>query len=319
MSTITNIDGTPCWGISSDKYVAAAVLNVEGVLAEQNLRLPSKCVTPLTSSYRPEIDITPELKASGVQWYQELIGMLRWACEIGRLDILYEVALMSQYSAMPRMGHLEQVLHIFGYLKTHKKLRLCMDCSVPQINPNKFRTYDWEAFYADAKEAIPENMPKPRGKDVYLSMFVDSSHGSDSKTRRSQTGILIFLNKAPIHFYSKRQPGVEVSTFGAEFCAMRIGVEMIKALRYKLRMFGINISGPASVFCDNEAVTKNVIVPESTLKKKHHSIAYHYCRQAVASKIIQVCHEGTLTNLADLFTKALSAIRREFLLERFTY
>ena len=87
-------------------------------------------------------------------------------------------------------------------------------------------------------------------------MFVDASHGQNKAHRRSQTGILIFLNKAPVHWYSKRQPGVEVSTFGAEFCAMRIGVQMIKALRYKLRMFGIPINGPANVFCDNEAVTK---------------------------------------------------------------
>ena len=100
---------------------------------------------------------------------------------------------------------------------------------------------------------------------------------------------------------------------------MRIGVELVKYLRYKLRMFGLVIDEPANVFCDNEAVQKHVSTPESVLKKKHHSIAYHYCREAVAAGIIRIAHEGTETNLADLFTKFLPAGRREFLLERFTY
>ena len=70
-------------------------------------------------------------------------------------------------------------------------------------------------------------------------MFVDASHACDVVTRRSQTGILIFLNWAPIHWYSKRQSTVKASTFGSEYIAMKKAVEMIKALRYKSKTFGI--------------------------------------------------------------------------------
>ena len=56
---------------------------------------------------------------------------------------------------------------------------------------------------------------------------------------------------------------------------MKTAVELVEALRYKLRMFGVPIDGAASVFCDNDAVYKNTVLPESTLHKKHHSIAYH--------------------------------------------
>ena len=130
-------------------------------------------------------------------------------------------------------------------------------------------------------------------------------------TRRSQTRILIFLNRAPIVWYSKRQNTVETSTFGSEFIAMRSAVEHIEALRYKLRMFGIPIEGPTNVFCDNEAVFKNTTIPESTLKKKHNSICYHRCHEAVAARVMRVAKEGTLTNLADLFTKPLVQSVRE--------
>ena len=120
-------------------------------------------------------------------------------------------------------------------------------------------------------------------------------------------------------WYSKKQATVEASTFGAEFIAMRTLVEMAKSLRYKLRMFGIPIDGSTNIYCDNEAVYQNTVIPESTLKKKHHSIAYHRYREAVAAKTIRVAKQGTKKNLADLFTKVLTILRRDFLLERFTY
>jgi hypothetical protein len=80
-------------------------------------------------------------------------------------------------------------------------------------------------------------------------------------------------------WYSKVQSTVETSTFGSEFVGMRIMVEMLEALRYKLRMLGVLIDGPSNVFCDNKLVVTNSRVPTSTLKKKHNSIAYHRVRK----------------------------------------
>ena len=85
-------------------------------------------------------------------------------------------------------------------------------------------------------------------------------------------------------------------------------------------MFGVPIEGPTNVFCDNDAVCKNTTLPESTLKKKHHSIAYHRCREAVAAGTVRIAKEERKTNLADLFTKLLSLqARRDELLNKFTY
>ena len=77
--------------------------------------------------------------------------------------------------------------------------------------------------------------------------------------------------------------------------------------------------GPPNIFTDNEAMYKNLSIPESTLKKKCHSIAYHKCREAVAAGTVQISKEGTKTNLSDLLTKILSVYRREELLDGFTY
>ena len=113
--------------------------------------------------------------------------------------------------------------------------------------------------------------------------FVDANHTSDKTTRRLMTGILIFCNRAPIIWHIKRQNGVETLTFGSEFTAMKNTVELIAALRYKLRMFGVPIDGSTYMFCDNEAVYKNASMPELQLRKKHHIIAYQMSRESVAS------------------------------------
>ena len=93
------------------------------------------------------MDVTAELKVDVATWYQELIGQLRWAIEIGRVDILLEVSLLSQHLALPREGHLEQVLLILGYLKVHKKMRLMFDKGTPHFENKMFKSYDWEDFY----------------------------------------------------------------------------------------------------------------------------------------------------------------------------
>ena len=64
---------------------------------------------------------------------------------------------------------------------------------------------------------------------------------------------------------SKKQKTVETSTHGAELYASKIAVELIEGLRYKLRMFGVEIKGPTLLFCDNESVVHNLTKPESTL------------------------------------------------------
>ena len=311
--------GGKCWSISAEKYVKTAVDNVEKKLITEGKRLPTKCVTPTTHKYRPEEDETPELEGEAITYFQELIGILRWAIEIGRIDILLEVSLLSSQLASPREGHLQQVFHIFGYLKKNPRRKLYMDSEYPTIGESRFKKFDWEDFYMGAEEPIPNKMPKPRGRSIALHCFVDADHASDRISRRSQTGILIFGNKAPLVMYSKRQNSVQTSTFGSEFLALRQAVELIQALRYKLRLFGIALDGPANVYCDNEAVYKNVSNPDSVLKKKHHSVAYHMCREAVASGMIRIAKEDSITNLADLLTKPLSGPRRETLLDSFMY
>ena len=154
----------------------------------------------MTTDYVPELDTTPELNADDVQYYQELIGMLRWGTEIGRVDILHEVSLLSQYLASPRDGRIKQLLHIWVFLEKNPKLTLYFDSSRPLFDYGKFKTKreDFSEQYRDAEDELPYRMPKSRGRCVVITAFVDESHKSNKKTRRFHTGYVIFINRASV-------------------------------------------------------------------------------------------------------------------------
>ena len=114
----------------------------------------------------------------------------------------------------------------------------------------------------DTVEDLPSNAPKSKGRSVQISCSVDADNGRDQITRISRTVIFIFLNKYPIMWYSKRQNTVETYTFGSEFVAMKKAVEMIKAPKFNLQIFGIEIMDNATKnFGENNAVMLNYLVP----------------------------------------------------------
>jgi hypothetical protein len=245
-----------------------------------------------------------------------LIGILRWIVELGRIDITVAVVLLSRFLAAPREGHLEQAFHIFAYLNCLERSRLVLNGRMPNLDESRFRTMDWSQYYPDAAEAVPPNAPLLRGLPVLLSAFCDADHAGCRVTQRSHNGILIFIQGEPVIWYSKRQNTVESAVFGSEFIALKIAVEQIEGLRYKLRMMGVPIDGPANVYCDSKSVFKNAAFPESTLKKKHNAISYHKVREAQAAGIIRLAWESGDTNLADMLTKLSAGTRLRILTRR---
>ena len=209
----------------------------------------------------------------------------------------------------PRKGHLEEIFHIFAFLKSHLKNRnICFDDTYPNFD-NCFPTHQvsWKDFYPNAKRNEPIDKPEPRGNPVVLTLWTDADHAGCRLTRRSHSGILIFLNRALIFWYSKRQTTVETAVYGSEYIAGKIGVDLVDGLIYKLEMFGIPIDGKVNMFIDNQAMFKSSTIPESVNKKKHTSVAFHRIREAIAAGWIRIAHVPGKTNLADFLTKTVPA------------
>ena len=316
-------DGTHAWTMASKSYVKNVVKNIKARLQEDGYKFNSKLSSlsysakqPFsTIDYRPELDTSYECNPDQTQFYQNLMGILRWLVELGRIDIAYETSVLSSYNANPRTGHLTQALHIIKYLDIHCENEITFDPEEYIMTATELEEAEskWKAMaqlYPDAKEELPHNAPKAKGAPVQMNCFVDSDHAGDRKTRRSHTGIIIYLNKAPIIWYSKKQSTVESSTFGSEFVALRVAAEQIISLRYKLRMMGVPINGYTNIFCDNESVFKNASIAESRLTKKHNSICFHRVRECVASQIIMPFKVDSQYNLADLLTKSLPSFKR---------
>jgi hypothetical protein len=194
-------NGVEAWTLSPSKYVQEAVRNCKKFV-DANLpkhSMPKAAPNPFVMGYVPELDDSKLLDAKAANYYQSLIGVLRWCIEIGRIDLCTEVSLLSAYLAAPREGHLDAALHVMAHLKQKHNTRLTFDPTYPDINFEAFN-YDkpWVDFYGDVAEPVPMSAPEPRGKPVDLRAFVDSDHAGEKTTRRSRTGYLIYLNNALI-------------------------------------------------------------------------------------------------------------------------
>ena len=276
---------------------------------------------PLLSNYQPQLEQSDELSTDMISRYLQLIGILRWAVEIGRIDIFTEVAIMLQYSASPRLVHIEGLYHIFGYLKKHEMSQIVFDPKKTKIGEQYFTpsTTDWRDFYGEVMEELPPSMPVTLGRSVHTTCFFDANHVGNVVTRQSHTGVLIYVINTPIILFLKKQNTVESSTIGSEFVAMQIARDLIVALRYKLRIFGVPLDCSTDVVCNNQGVVKNTSSTQLTLCKKHNAVNYHVVRESAAAGILHVRKEDTETNLADLLTKILDWKRRHQLFPNILY
>ena len=303
------------WTQSAAAYVKEAVKNVEDWMDKMGLKFPSRCDTLMSTTYRPELDVSLPLDSEVVNWYQSAIGVLRWAIELGRIDVTTKTSMLASQMALPREGHLVAILRIFHYLKKHHNSRIVFDPTYPEIKHEQFTRQDWKRFYNHVQEPLPPNAPKPLGQPVVIRIFVDADHAGDKLTRWSRTGYVMYLNSAIMNWYSKKQGSIEGATFGSEFMAMKTVAEVNRGFRYKLRMMGIPVEEPTYLYGDNMSVLNNTSKPESTLKKKSNSIAYHLVRESVAMDEMRTGYVKSDDNPADLMTKVLPrGERRERLL-----
>jgi hypothetical protein len=299
-------DGSTAWYMSSELYLQQAIKEIEGKWGPLDKLFGNRQLldVPMPPGAHPELDTSKFLDDDTMQLYQSYIGVLRWAVELGRIDLAHAAGVMARFSAAPRHGHMVEVLRILAYCKKHIQSKLVFDPLERNFDNVEWMEHDWKIFYPDIDgEILPLGRPMERGNPVQINLFCDAAHGTCHLTRRSTTGIIFFINGSPISWYSKRQNTIESSVFGSEFVALKIAIEMNEALRYKLRMMGIPINESTNCFCDNKSVVTNAIIPQSTLQKKHNMIAYHKVRESVASTAVRIAHEPGKFNLADCLTK----------------
>ncbi len=264
----------------------------------------------MSAEYHPELDDSPLCNGREMSLYRTFIGSANWVVTLGRFDICYALSSLARYMMAPRKGHLDAMINLFGYLEQSRQGRIVVDIGEPPIKEKA--TYmgdvEWSEFYEDTEEDMPHNnLPPAHGNLATLTTYVDADHARDMLTRRSVTGVIMLLNNTPVYWLSKRQKTVETSTYGSELIAARIGVDLIIAMRYKLRVLGVNLEERSTMLGDNMAVILNTTLPSSSLKKKHLACNYHRVREAIAGKIVTFGKIDTKDNISDVCTKPLAA------------
>ena len=265
---------------------------------------PRPVSSPLAQGDHPEIDTSELLDIEETKIYQSLVGALQWVIQIGRFDITTAVMTLSRFRAAPRRGHLKRVMRIHGYLSKMRHAVIRIRTSEPDYSHIPKKEYDWTyTCYKGASEELPPDAPKPLGKRVKFSSFVDANLYHDIISGRSVTGILHLVNKTLIDWYSKLQSTVETATFGSEYIATKTCTEQIIDLRNTFRYLGVPVHSATMMFGDNESVVNTASVPYSKLHKRHNALAYHKTRAAIAADIVRYNHISGKTNPADVVSK----------------
>ena len=142
---------------------------------------------------------------------------------------------MSGFRVAPRQGHLDRVKCICGYLLQFREATIRFVTDEPDFSMLPQQEFDWMySVYGDVKELVPTDAPEPLGNYVTTLSYKDANLLHDLITGRSMMGIMHFLNKTPIDYFSKKQSTVETATYGSEFVTARTATEQIMDLRLTL-------------------------------------------------------------------------------------
>ena len=66
--------------------------------------------------YDPELDTSPDFYQDAASYYLTVIDILRWMIKLGRIVILTKVSLLSSQVALPREGHLDEIVHAMAHV-----------------------------------------------------------------------------------------------------------------------------------------------------------------------------------------------------------
>ena len=298
------------WGYTRDedgtlvadprKYVEKILESYEKMFGEK----PKKTRTPLLARDHPESDLSEFCNQDQIKQYQTIVGQLIWLSGLRRFDIAVHVMTMSRFRQQPRLGHLERLKKIIGYLANlpHESLRFRLH--EPDYSNLPHKEYDWQrTIYAGAKEEIPHDIPEPKGKNVTTTTYVDANLHHDQVTGKAVTACLHLVNARPSHWHMNRQATVETATFGCEFVAARIATDQIIDLRYTLMYLGAPIRSKSYMFGDNKSVVDSASIPTSTLSKKSTLASYHRVREATGAGYLQFNWKDGKSNPADILSK----------------
>lgn len=253
-----------------------SIIDKYGLSNAKSVKIPMQPKTNLEK----EPKIVGEREKVDQTKYQEIIGSLLHLSVFSRPDISCSVNKLSQFCQDPRKQHMNAALYIIRYLK---------------------ETKDWKLVYK--KTSLP------------LIGYADANWAEDIYDRKSQSGFCFILAGAVISWESRKQNVVATSSAESEYIALAESTKEAMYLRYLLEELGFPPDGPTVIMSDSQSAQHMANFGGHHSRTKHIHYRYHFIRDAVANKIINIKYVPTENMTADVLTKSLPRIKHEFCIQ----
>jgi hypothetical protein len=219
---------------------------------------------------RPE---TEDEKAEAAKLpYKELIGSLMFAAIVTRPDIVYSVIKLAQYSSNPSRGHWNLAKRVLQYLNTTKDMELRLG-----------------------------------GKQMCLHAYSDADFVGDTEDRKSIGGYVVFLGEGAVSWSAKKQTMVTLSSTESEYIALSEAAREVLWVRWFLEdTLNITYNEPTVIFEDNQSTIAFANNQRTAGRMKHIQVKYHFVRDLIENRTIEIMYRHTKQMTADIMTKPLS-------------
>lgn len=233
--------------------------------------------------------------------YRSVIGMLTYLARNTRPDIEYAVHQCARFQLNPKKAHENAVKRIGRYLLGTRDKGIT-------FTPNKDNLDTLECF-------VDADFAGNYAKEI----------NQDPNSVKSRTGCVIRYAGCPLHWFSRLQSEISLSTTEAEYIALSTAARELLPMRELLseitETFGFTTKAPSihcTLFEDNIGAETLAKAPKMNARTKHIAIKYHFFREAVRKGILRIKRVETKNQLADIFTKpvpqtTLEPLRKEIM------
>ncbi|KAI5336535.1 hypothetical protein L3X38_015803 [Prunus dulcis] len=237
------------------------------VIEKFGLKDCKSVVTPLVASERLCKEDGSE--ATNESEYRQIVGSLLYLTAT-RPDIMFASSLLARFMHNPTRKHMGTAKRVLRYIQG------TLDYGI------EFRT----------------------GKSATLIGYCDSDWAGSEDDRRSTSSYAFTLGSGMFSWASIKQNTVALSTAEAEYVSAAEATSQAKWLRFVLEDFGEEQVEGTPILCDNTsaiAMAKNPIFHQKT---RHISRKFHFIREAIQAKEIELIYCKTEDHIADILTKA---------------
>lgn len=253
-------------------------------------RFDKNNMNPVTSPVEMGINLERSLETASetnIHKYQQQVGSLIYLAINTRPDIAFAVNRCARYMANPNESHFRALDRIWKYLNKFPSIGLSYNCS--EI-------------------------------DSQILGYTDADWGGDTISRKSTSGYLFQLKNNIISWLSMQQKTIALSSCEAEYMALKEAIKesiyLNNLLTFYNKLLHINLSSEIpKLLTDSESAMKLANNPEFHKRTKHIDITYHFIRETIKDKNIQLHYVNTKVQKADGFTKGLDTIKHKSFLQ----